>query len=277
MYTLNLDSNFNFPDKIYYKSFIFNGGEIHFTLRDNLTLNTKEEVLITHRVKNSNNIMEIAIANDALKRFGFKKRSLLIPYAPYARQDRVANLGESLSVKVFADIINSCDFEDVIIWDAHSDVITALLNNCTNKKIDEIVYNIIGKNDVKNIVFPDAGAMKKYKYIYLNHLNVISCTKERNTVTGELSDFNLNGTLKEGNTLIIDDICDGGRTFIEISKLIRNLKYRSSSSNLYLYTTHGIYANGIEVLLEQFDKLFCTNSFKDINNRFVEQYKLNNV
>jgi ribose-phosphate pyrophosphokinase len=59
---------------------------------------------------------------------------------------------------------------------------------------------------------------------------------------------------------IVDDICDGGRTFIELSKELK----KRNCGNVYLIISHGIFSKGIDVLREHFTKVFCTNSISDI-------------
>ena len=61
--------------------------------------------------------------------------------------------------------------------------------------------------------------------------------------------------------IIIDDICDGGRTFIELAKEIR----KQTDKPIYLIVTHGIFSAGFEKLSDELDGIFCTNSVKDID------------
>ena len=78
-------------------------------------------VVIKKLITSSDDIMEILMLNDALHRAGIPFVSLQIPYVPYSRQDRVMTNGESLSIKVFADLINSCEFVSVEIQDPYSE------------------------------------------------------------------------------------------------------------------------------------------------------------
>lgn len=74
----------------------------------------------------SDDIMEMLLINDAAKRLHpDRERYLFMPYVPYGRQDRVMIPGEALGIKVLADLVNSCGFHEVEIWDPHSDVTTA--------------------------------------------------------------------------------------------------------------------------------------------------------
>jgi ribose-phosphate pyrophosphokinase len=128
MQYLNLDSDFTpYGNGIQFETFTFSGGEIQFRITDDLLM--VEEVTITCRPRAFNDMGTILIAADALRRAGVKQLSLVIPYFPAARQDRIMVPGESLTVKVYADLINSVGFEEVVVFDPHSDVTPALLDN----------------------------------------------------------------------------------------------------------------------------------------------------
>jgi len=74
------------------------------------------------------------------------------------------------------------------------------------------------------------------------------------------------------DVFIIDDICDGGRTFIEIAKAVDEVRKLSSSvkrehyGKNYLIVTHGIFSAGFDFLVQHFDGIYCTNSVKDVRD-----------
>jgi ribose-phosphate pyrophosphokinase len=199
--------------------------------------------------------------------------SLFIPYFPAARQDRVMIKGEPLSVKVYADIINAMNLEKVFVFDAHSEVTPALINNCEvipNHTFIQTVIKTIG-NDVK-LISPDGGALKKiYKVSeFLGGVEVVECSKSRDVKTGRLSGFKVyEDDLQGMDCLIVDDICDGGGTFVGLAEELKN----KNAGKLYLAVSHGIFNKGFEVL-DCFEKIFTTNSFKDFEGERVEVIKL---
>jgi ribose-phosphate pyrophosphokinase len=82
----------------------------------------------------------------------------------------------------------------------------------------------------------------------------------------------LNDEPGQKNFIIIDDICDGGRTFVEIAKAIRDVRSKEIfKDKIYLVVTHGIFSAGFEELEKWFDGIYTTNSFKDIENDLVNQ------
>ena len=271
---LNLDPQFHpFSNEsaIAFQSFTFSGGEPHIKIQSGF--NVSRKVTVTHRVNSFNDLGLVCVTIDALKRMGVKEIDLFIPYFPAARQDRVMIPGEPLSVKVYADIINGLGLNKVWVFDAHSEVTPALLNNSEvipNHTFIAKVLKIIG-NEAK-LISPDGGALKKiYKVSeFLGGLEVVECSKSRDIKTGKLSGFKVYADDLEGvDCLIVDDICDGGGTFIGLAEALK----KKNAGKLYLAVSHGIFNKGFDSLTV-FDAIFTTNSFKDFDNEFVKQIAL---
>jgi ribose-phosphate pyrophosphokinase len=274
---LNLDKTFNpfsSGKEIQFEYFIFSGGEPHIKIKSDFNVN--ETVNISHRLTSFNDLGLLCIAVDALRRMNVKTINAFIPYFPAARQDRVMIPGEPLSVKVYADILNSLSFNKLSVFDPHSEVTPALLNNCeviSNNIFIAKVLKQIG-NNIK-LISPDGGALKKiYKVSeYLGGIEVVECSKSRDVKTGKLSGFKVYSDDLEGkDCMIVDDICDGGGTFIGLAQELK----RKNSGNLYLAVSHGIFNNGFEELEKCFTKIFTTNSFKDLKHDSIIQININN-
>jgi len=249
--------------QIPYRSLIFSGGEIQVFI-DNVPPFIVGDVTIDARIHNANQIMELVVLTDALRRatMNNNKIHLILPYMPYARQDRVMNPGESLAVKVFANILNSMDYASVTVYDAHSDVTPALINNVIPITSTTLLFRIpIDKRDCV-LVSPDAGANKKVLSTAKAYgLDMIRADKMRNTKTGEIT-----GTIVyseehigDRNFLIVDDIVDGGRTFTELADKLKPL----TNGKIYLYVTHGIFSKGMDVFNGKIDQVFCPFVFDD--------------
>lgn len=282
--SLNLDRNFmpTALPEIDYELLQFSGGEWHIKLEQNMNYSALE-VVITTRIRNGDDIMKLAITVDALRLSGVTKIDLVMPYIPYARQDRQCYIGESFSLKVFANLINNLKFNKVLVLDSHSDVATALLDNCKNisntEYVKQTVLNI-GKELL--IVSPDSGANKKINKLVSELvkdsscskliIDTIKCDKVRDVSTGELTSFEIlsKASLLGKPCLIIDDIADGGGTFIGIAQKLKE----QGASNVYLFITHGIFSKGYSTLQTNISKCFCTNSFSDINDEYVKQFKI---
>lgn len=271
---LNLDQNFRpFSDKkeIEFQSFIFSGGEPHIKIKPDFDVS--ETVTITHRINSFNDFGLLLLAVDALKRMDVKLINVFIPYFPAARQDRVMIAGEPLSVKVYADILNSLKLNKITVFDAHSEVTSALLDNCEVIPNHDFIAQVLKKigNDVK-LISPDGGALKKiYKVSeYLGGIDVVECSKSRDVKTGKLSGFKVYDDDLQGiDCLIVDDICDGGGTFIGLAEELK----KKNAGKLYLAVSHGIFNKGFESM-KAFEKIFTTDSFREFDEEIVEVLKL---
>ena len=101
---------------------------------------------------------------------------------------------------------------------------------------------------------------------------VLRCSKKRDPETGKLLGFNVPAKkfFKTKNVLIIDDICDGGGTFLGIADKLKAYKL-----DLHLYVTHGIFSQGFEKLKKSFKSIFTTDSFKKQPKRpFLKVYPI---
>jgi len=245
-------------ETIDYDRIRFNGGENHIKLISPI----QERVTIEAQLKNSDYVMELLLATDALRRAGAKEITLLSPYIPYGRQDRVMVHGEPLSIKVFADLINAQNYKAVYTLDNHSEVTPALLNNCieisNHRMIETFIYQTSGQN--LRIISPDGGALKKvFKLAQSCNRQVITAAKHRDVETGKITRTEVHAEdLTEKVCVIVDDICDGGRTFVELAKVLK----AKNASKVILYVTHSIFSNGTAELSIYIDKIFTTNCFR---------------
>ncbi|MGN7787650.1 ribose-phosphate diphosphokinase [Niabella sp. 22666] len=268
--TLNLDPQFRpWPDEdIHFESFVFAGGEPHIKIYADLA---GRLVSVTHRINSFNDLGLVCIAADALSRMGAILDTLLIPYFPAARQDRVMVIGEALSVKVYANIINALGFKKVLVLDAHSEVTPALVDNCEvipNYSFIKETLKRIGKPVV--LVSPDGGALKKiYKLSeYLEGVAVVECGKTRDVATGKLSGFKVYADNLEGaHCLVVDDICDGGGTFIGLADALKS----KGAGRLFLAVSHGIFSKGLDVLTGYYDHIYTTTSIREMHHEVLTQ------
>lgn len=206
------------------------------------------------RLKNSQDVMCLALLVDAVNRLGNLdvgvEKVLHLPYIPYARQDRVMNPGESLSVKVFAAMINSLGFHKVIVDDPHSDVSAALIDNVKIRSQAELFLGMnFDFNLLKSLVLiaPDAGARKKaQKVADALDLCVVEAGKVRDVSTGAITGTTVFGDVDGKTCLIVDDICDGGFTFTNLAQVLK----LAGAKRVILYVTHGIFSRGKEFILD---------------------------
>ena len=215
----------------------------------------------------------ILCATQALKNKGVKNIELYVPYFLGGRSDRLfAEGGVNYLKQIITPIINSQGYSKVTVLDPHSDVLEALITNFSKVNNFRLVKFALEKIDNKDgaqnritLVSPDAGAFKKI-YDVATHFGIeriITATKVRDMKTGnilhtDVPDIDQHNKVKY---VIVDDICDGGRTFIEIAKSIHNVR---PTAEIYLVVTHGIFSAGYDELNKYFSGIFTTNSIKDI-------------
>lgn len=277
---LNLSSCIKMPNTIDYNKFKFSGGENHIAIKDVNKVKGINEMVITSSIKSSDDLMYTLMATDAIKHINNDiKIKLFCPYTPYARQDRLMKLGEPLSMKVFADIINQQGYRQVTIFDPHSDVSTALidrvqaLNNynfvefafrkITGLAGDQIYY---ATSDIC-LVSPDLGAYKKIvkladKLDFVDKKNIITNIKIRDTDNGKIIKSELIGNVKNKICFIVDDIIDGGATFLQLAKDLKE----GGALSVHLIVSHGIFSKGYDKLFDDIDSIYTTDSFYDVDN-----------
>ena len=184
------------------------------------------------------------------------------------RSDRRFETNASFNLKVIANFINSMGFDTVQILHPHSSVSLALIERSEAWDYFEYVeatYKAIG---APTLVSPDAGAYKTtYTIAETLGADLVPANKVR--VNG-LPEIKIQGDVAGKTCLIVDDLADGGRT----TKFLAEALKASGATKVYLYVTHGQFNFGFEELKQSIDHIYCTNSFRDITDAFVTQYKI---
>lgn len=234
----------------------------------------KITVSITSRFTSFKDLEIIIAANQALREFSYVENvKLNVPYFLGARSDRKFEAGTSNYLKtVICPIINAQNFSRVTVLDPHSDVLEACLNNYHKHNNHRLVKDALTKIDNKQgaqsricLVSPDAGAYKKIFDVAKEFKidRIVTASKVRDIKTGKILRTEI-PTLDQHVDLkyvIIDDICDGGRTFIELAKAIKGSR---PSAKVYLVVTHGIFSAGFKELSQYFEGIYTTNSYRDV-------------
>lgn len=219
---------------------------------------------------------------------------------PYARQDRLTHEGSCIANKVFINMLNNLNFSTIRVNDIHSDSSRVLFADGTlHEKSQAQCFvetvqafekengNSLTETDIVVFIAPDAGATKKTwdvsqaaikdiindKQVVL----VVNAEKHRDVRTGKLSNSHINlcNALKQANVdvaqpdcpsitlFVVDDLCDGGATFIKLAQAIDNdLNNHASQANIQkcLYVTHGLFSKGIDVLKEHYTNVISHNN-----------------
>lgn len=270
---MQLTPNFTLSDGTY-SVMKFPSGEIQVKLTNDFKILDREtldnQIIVQGSILSSDHFFELAQLVDAIRhQFVIISIGLSMPYCAYSRQDRVCNEGESFSLKVFTNLINSLGFDQIQTWDNHSDVSSALLNSCHNITVHKLLATsskYLPSYDF--FISPDAGANKKVQACSKQfNVPMLRADKIRDTATGKILETILYTTPDEllgKRVLIIDDLCDGGRTFTELAKAIHIIQ---PSCIVELYVTHGFFSKGINPLVESgINHIFTTNSVCTISH-----------
>lgn len=197
-------------------------------------------------------------------RFTKDGATLIIYYMPYSRMDRSEN-NSAFTLKYVTNFINSLEFGKVIVIEPHSDVTPALLNNVEPKYINfdllpRVMEEVGFDKEEDFIMFPDAGASKRYKDIEgVKH--VLTGHKHRDFKTGKITDFELVGEFDgEGDkVIIVDDLSSYGGTFVHSAKALREEGFEE----IYLLVAHAEWNIFRGELFNHVDKVFTTDSILD--------------
>lgn len=184
------------------------------------------------------------------------------------RSDRRFNKSESFDLKVITDFINTMQFDKVSILHPHSPISLALINNSdkiSHFQFVEKAFKTIG-NPV--LVSPDAGAYKATHEI-AEKLNADLVPSNKVRVNGAPV-ISIQGDVKGKQCLIVDDLADGGRTFKFLAQALKD----QGATKVFLYVTHAQFNYGFDELKESIDHIYCTNSFKNINDDYVTQFEV---
>ena len=246
-------------DEKTYEWFKYPGGELQVRLKPETikALTSCFGVVLIHPIKSSDDVMKLLLLQDAISDVALSMSSnntaVVIPYLPYSRADRRFVEGDCLGKKVFLKMIYSIwPYAKIYTLDCHSNMFDYEYRDIL---VEEIIQEILANDPGANIIFPDKGAQNRYADMLPGDHPKYYCEKKRDPVTGKFLGFEvpvIEDTTR--NSYIIDDICDGGGTFLGIAEKLQ-------IPNLRLFVTHGIFSKGFDDLSKYFDKIYTTNSF----------------
>lgn len=239
----------------------FPGGEVGIRLMDDV-FEDETYTITVNGIVTSDDIISLANICNALKHNDIPRNqiSVTIPYFPYARQDRVCLSGESFALETFVDLIDSMYFHRITVYDLHSNVSIKLLNQ-SNKIVHEVLQHELMINLPKHdwYIAPDAGSttkINKHTNVTDDNLIVLNKTRTSNKVIHEIVNRRNIFEQFNGKAVVIDDICDGGATFISVAQTLKKI---NPTISLSLAITHGIFSKGLDELKQYYDTIYVVN------------------
>lgn len=277
-----LDLRQGFGEFEQYKLSKFPDNSIKFILKEDIEnrFTSVPTIVVRTRLISNDDIIALALVKDVIdNKYVNVKTILKIDYMMYQQDDRRFKTEESFGLKVISNFINTMKWDKIKIFHPHSDKVE-FIDNCIITSNQSFVEAAI--LDVRSYTFnrfpywviPDSGAFKtQFKQIEnIEYPNFITCMKSRNHETCDIETVVNVGDLSGQACFIVDDICLGGRTFIQIAQKLRE----KNCGELYLIISHGVFNQGIEHLLEYFDYIYTTDSICNIEHEKLKIYKLNN-
>lgn len=204
----------------------------------------KKRAVIWWDYSHEGEFMQLAQLKHLLDFSGVENVQLQIRYLPYGRQDKWIANDATFALHSFAALLNTLHFERVFIVDPHSPVATQLINNSRAIYPHTMVALALEVTDSNMICYPDNGARTKYVEVYDTLLPYIYGEKVRDQATGYISSYKLVGNCRDAKVMIIDDICDGGRTF----EILTQDLYQHGAEEVNLFVTHGLFTKGLKHL-----------------------------
>ena len=217
----------------------FSDGEIYVELNENIRGNS---IFIIQSISSpaNDNLMELLLCIDALKRSSAKNITAVIPYFGYARQDRKVVPRTSISAKLVSNLITKAGADRVVTVDLHAGQIQGFFDIPVDNLFSTPIFarhvkkNVKGKNIV--CVAPDVGGTERARALG-KILNVgLAIVDKRRPKPGQSQVMNVIGEVKGRTCIIVDDIIDSGGTIVNAAKALKS----RGAKEVYVYITHGV-------------------------------------
>ncbi len=228
----------------------------------------------------NDNIMELLIAIDALRRASAKRITAVIPYFGYARQDRKAAPRTPISAKLVANLITSAGADRVLTIDLHAGQIQGFFDiPLDNLYAAPVFTRDIKKNfDLKNLVIvsPDVGGLVRARAVASKIGAEMAIVDKRRPRAGVSEVMNIIGEVEEKNCVIVDDMVDSGGTLCNAADALLNKGAQSVSA----YITHGILSGKASerIANSKLQNLVITNSIEPSKETLsVKNIKIINI
>lgn len=259
---------------------VFSDGEIDVWVEDDVN-NSNVFIVQSNSRPVNDNIIELSLIADALRRSGAHKITAVIPYFGYSRKEKQNRVGEPISAKVIADLIIASGVNKVVCLDLHADAIVGFFDvPVIYLSALKVLASKLQREKLPNavVVAPDVGGVKRarnFASILKAPLAVIE--KHRQVqVRDKMEVLSMSGEVKGDSAIIIDDVISTGSTIIESANVLK----KRGAKKIIVCATHAVFTGDAVKKLENssVDKLFVTDSIKiNVKSKIIEKVSVSNL
>jgi len=239
----------------------FPDNEIYVEINENIRGNSIFVVQSTSNPVNDN-LMELLICIDALRRSSAKNITAVIPYFGYARQDRKVVPRTAISAKLVSNLITDAGANRILSVDLHAGQIQGFFDIPVDNLFATPIFARHIKKNIKTnnliCVAPDVGGVERARALS-RRINVgIAIIDKRRPTPGKSEVMNIVGNVKHKICVIVDDIIDSGGTIVNAAKALKD----KGAKEIYVYITHAVLSGSAvnKIKESQIKKLIITDT-----------------
>ena len=217
----------------------FSDGEIYVEINENIRGNS---IFIIQSISSpaNDNLMELLLSIDALKRSSAKNITAVIPYFGYARQDRKVVPRTSISAKLVSNLITKAGADRVVTVDLHAGQIQGFFDIPVDNLFATPIFARHVRKKIKSkkiiCVAPDVGGTERARALGKLLNADLAIIDKRRPKPGQSKVMNVIGDVKNRTCIIVDDIIDTGGTIVNAAKALKE----RGAKEVYVYITHGV-------------------------------------
>ena len=244
----------------------FSDGEIYIEINENIRGNSVFVIQSTSNPANDN-LMELLLCIDALRRSSAKNITAVIPYYGYARQDRKVVPRTSISAKVVANLITNAGASRVVTVDLHAGQIQGFFDMPVDNLFTTPLFARYIKRKLKNkkliCVSPDVGGVQRTRGLATKIKADLAIIDKRRPRPGKSQVMNSIGDVKGKTCIIVDDIIDSGGTIINAVDALK----KNGATEVYVFITHAVLSGDAvnKIKKSKIKKLIITDTIDNYN------------
>ena len=219
----------------------FADGEIYIEINENIRGNS---IFIIQSVSSpaNDNLMELLLCIDALKRSSAKNITAVIPYFGYARQDRKVVPRTSISAKLVSNLITNAGADRVVTVDLHAGQIQGFFDIPVDNLFATPIFAKHIKRKIKSnniiCVAPDVGGVERARALGKKLDVGLAIVDKRRPSPGKSQVMNVIGNVKNKICILTDDIIDSGGTIVNAADAL----FKRGAKEVHVYATHGVFS-----------------------------------